>query len=73
MSLGVPQNFEVSLGVPQFFRSVPHTEGHIGFHGVPRLFLVSLKNSECPFRVLQMSPVPVITRNTPELLLFLKR
>ena len=73
VSLGVPQNFEVSLGVPQFFRSVPHSEGHIWFYSVPRLFLVSLKNSECPFRVLQMSRVPVITRDTPDLLLFHKR
>ena len=73
VSLGVPQNFKASLGDPQFFRSVPHSEGHIGFHGVPRLFSLPLKISECPLRVLKISLVSVITRDTPDLLLFLKR
>ena len=73
MSLGVPQNVEVSLGVPKFFGRVSHSEGHIGFHGVPRLLLVSLKTSDCPLRVLQISQVSVIATDTPDLLLFIKR
>ena len=70
VSLSVPQNFKVSLGDTQFFRIVPHSEGHIGFHGVLRLFSLSLKI--CVPCVLKISQVSVITRDSPDLLLFLK-
>ena len=58
MSLGVPQNFEMSLVVPQFFRSVPHSEGHIGFHGVPHL-------SWCPSKLLSVTYVSFKYLNCP--------